>query len=53
MIGLSCVETNINKAYTYLADIVGILQSTFPIQSCRVVDIDGHAVNDLVHCQWP
>ena len=42
-------ETDIDKAYTYLANIVGILQPTFTIQSCRVVDFDGDAVDNLSH----
>ena len=42
-------ETDIDEAYTYLANIVGILQPTFTIQSCRVVDFDGDAVDNLPH----
>ena len=42
-------ETDIDETYTNLANIVGILQPTFTIQSWRVVDFDSDAVDNLSH----
>ena len=43
------IEIDINEVYTYLANIIEILQSTFTIQSCTVDDFDGDVVDNLLY----
>ena len=42
-------ETDIDEAYTNLTNIVAIPHPTFRIESCRTIDLDGDAVDNLSH----
>ena len=46
-------KTDIDERPAYVTNTVGVLQPTFTIQACRVIDLNGDAIDELLHSQWP
>ena len=46
-------KTDIDESPADITNAVGVLQPTFTIQPCRVVDLNGNAIDKLMHSQWP